>query len=357
MLQASNEPGEFDADSLPTEAARRLRTLRAGVADAAAFTGGYAFRMIQLVDARRDASTRLAALKHLRAGDDHPEVKMLTAAIADADAERARIDERLAAHNATSAPRADLLRNVESWLRTTSARHGFAQATIQAKPQKGETVEAAVDRLRRRIRECDALRHQVESAIYPLSVAKHAAETFVKQRAVAPVTSSLLEFGGPLLDDGGRMIEEAVVFPRVMLKADVATAEARGIATGETIDVAALLCWLFPREMVARIVEDLKPDADDGNALTADERRTRLATIAQDRLMIEAEECELLFQSLAAGVVIEARRDCDPGAFLGLTLTDKPAEPAADDAMLRARKAQGTGQPINPDAIRFEGRA
>jgi hypothetical protein len=349
-----NSPAPFDTALLPPEAGRRLQILRDGVRDAAAFTSGLAYRTIQLLDERQAASARLTVLKKLRAGDDHPEMIALTAALADIDEERNRIDERLNVHNAATGPRSDLLRAIERWLVTNSGRYGFKQATVQTKPQKGDFA-GAVEKLRFRIREIDALQNRTESAIYPLSTAVQVAQEFVRARARPPIASSCLEHAGPMVIDG-RVIEPAILFPTMMQKADVATAQGGGVATGEVQDHFGFLCWLMPEQIVARITEDLlRPDSDDANALTVEQRRSKLATIAQDRLLIEAEECELLFQSLAAGVVIEARPDTSPQAFLSVTLVDKAEEPAVDDAMSRARDARTEGQPFSPRDVRVPG--
>jgi hypothetical protein len=346
IIQAlPNSPKAIDAATLPPEVGRRLQILRDGVRDASAFTSGLAYRAIQLNDTRRDASARLASFKKLRGVDDsHPEVIALTATIAEVDEERGRLDERLTSHNATTAPRAQLLRNVEDWLRVNSTRYDFAQATVQAKAQKGETPAAAVDRLRRRIRELTAEQNRVESAIYPLATAVQVAKDFISARARPPVASSCLEHAGPLLDDGGRLIEQAIVFPKMQLHAGVATAQGPGVAIKDVEDHIGFLCWLMPDLIVATITEELlRPESDDANALDHNQRRTKLATIAQDRLLLEAEEVELMFAALTAGVVIEPRGDCSPQAFLGVTLRDKAEAPPVNDTFGRARQAQATG--------------
>jgi|GEM_PF-3666160 len=351
-----NSPEPFDAARLPPEAGRRVQILRDGARDAAAFTSGLAYRTIQLLDERQAASARLTVLKKLRAGDDHPEMIALTAALAEIDEERARIDERLVTHNAATGPRSDLLRSVERWLVANSARYNFKQATVQTKPQKGETYTAAVEQLRFRIREIDALQNRTESAIYPLSTAVQVAQDFVRARARPPLASSCLEHAGPMVIDG-RVIEPAILFPTMMQKADVATAQGGGVATGEVQDHFGFLCWLMPEQIVSKITEDLlRPESDDAKALDLNQRRTRLATIAQDRLLLEAEECELLFAALAAGTIIEARPDTSPQAFLGVILVAKTEAPAAvDDTMSRARQARSMGPPAGPGDVHVPG--
>lgn len=337
-----NSPAPFDTALLPPEAGRRLQILRDGVRDAAAFTSGLAYRTIQLLDARQATSSRLMVLKKLRAGDDHPEMIALTAELAEIDEERARLDDRLNAHNRATAGRGDLLRSVENWLVSTAARHGFRQATLQVKPQKD--IGTAVEKLRLRIRELDADAHRINSAIYPLATAAQAAKDAVEARARPPVTSSCLEFAGPFVLNG-QLIEQAVEFPKMELVAGVVTSQGQGATTGKIDDVIGFLCWLLPDVILSRITEDIKPDADDAAALTVEQRRSKLAIIAQDRLLIEAEECELIFQSLAAGVVIEARPDTSPQAFLGVILGPKTEAPVVEDAISRVRQAQRMGQP------------
>lgn len=351
-------PKAFDAALLPPEAGRRLQVLRDAAHDAKALSGGLGFRQIQLNDMRQAVSAGIRLLNSLHAGDDHPEMVRVKTELREIDDERARLDERLNLHHAATAHRGDLLRAVEDWLRVNHARHGFKQATVQAAPKKGETIGATVEKLRFRLRELSAEAARVEAAIYPLSVAVKVAKNAVEARARPPVASSCLEHAGPMII-GGRMVEQAIEFPKINFSAEVVSAQGQGVGTGVIDDVIGFLCWMMPDVIVSRITEDLlRPDADDANALTAEQRRSKLATISQDRLLVEAEEVELLFQALAGGTIIEARRDTSPQAFLGLVLVDSGIEQGFDhgEGVARGRRAHSPGnQTAGPGDIHIPG--
>lgn len=120
------------------------------------------------------------------------------------------------------------------------------------------------------------------------------------------------------------------------------------------------MAWLFQDQMVKRIGEAIDAESDDAAALTHEQRREKLALIADDRGHDELEEAYWLWQSFAAGVVVEPRPDMSPTAFLMVTTAAKADRPAPFDhaeAIARGQRARSKGQPIKPDAVRLEGQA
>jgi hypothetical protein len=334
------------ATVLSPESRRRFRLLSDAAADADAIGRGYAVRLVDLVEARQRAVMRLAQVRAQRVGDEHPEAVSQQAIIADADGQIERLNERVALHNTIAGPRRELLNRTTDWLRS-AAGHGFADVELVDPPKllKGETTpEAAIPRLRRRLRELSADAARVEASPYPLAVAAKVAEETIRRRAVAPVVSSLVEHAGPLTINGQR-IEDAIVFPTKMAKADVTTMAGPGVAIGEQVDVVGLLCWLFPKEMTARIVGELRADSDaqtEAAALTHEQRREQLAVIQSDKDAVEAEEHHWLWAAFAAGTVVEPRADASPSAFLGVALARAEQRAHIDhaDGVASARAAE-----------------
>ncbi len=331
---------------LPTEAARRYRILKDANADAAAITYGYSTRLIDEHERRLAASTRLAQIKGMRGVDaDHPDYAAQTRILADADAEIERINARAQAHNLIAGPRATLLRNVESWIRATAPGHDLVDIELVEPPKllKGETAATAVERVRRRLRELDADRNRIESAPFPSATAKEVAANYINELADAatPIVSSTVEHGGPLVIDG-KPVEPPIVFASKLARFDVHTAAGPGVATGAAPDVIGLMAWLFKDQMLARIGEAIDVEADDKIALTHEQRREQLATIAADREHAEQDEAHLLWASYAAGAIVEPRGDMTPSAFLMVQAIRAGKRPTYDhaDAIANARRAR-----------------
>lgn len=343
---------------LPADAGRRYRILKDANAEAAALGYGFATRLLDETERRRAASTRLAQIKG-RVDTDHPDHVAQTGIVAAADAEIERINLRVAHHNLIAGPRAELLRNVETWIRNTAVNHDIVDIELVEPPKmlKNETGAAAIERIRRRLRELDADAHRVNSAPFPSSVAKAVAAAHIDRlaKAATPIVSSLVEFGGPLVIDGA-MAEPPVVWATRLAKfeVDVMTdgKPGRGIAIGQQVDTVGLLCWLFRDQMLARIGEAIDGEADDAVALTREQRREQLATIAADREHAEQDEAHLLWAEYDAGVIVEPRGTMSPAAFLMVQAIRADRRSGIDhaDAIANARRATeaAEGEPTTP---------
>ncbi|WP_156438133.1 hypothetical protein [Bradyrhizobium valentinum] len=338
---------------LPPGGAHHFRLLRDGVADADAIGHGYASRLVDLTEQVQRARQRLAQVKgQFGVSETHPEYVAQVAIIANAEEELARLNVRIAAHQAIAGPRRELLGRIEGWLRSTAAGHDIVDIELVDPPKllKAETPATAVDRLRRRLRELDADAHRINSAPFPSSFAKSVAENYINQLADAatPHVSSLVEHGGPLVIDG-KMVEPPIVFPTKMTRSAVDTAAGRVVSTVETPDTIGLMAWLFRDQMLARIGEAIDAEAEDKIALSHEERAQRLAVIKSDREHVEQEEAHWLWQAFAAGVVVEPRADMAPDAFLGVQAirASRPAPVDHAAGVVAARDAHGAGQPID----------
>jgi len=347
------------ADLLPPQGKRHYLLLRDASADSAAITHGLASRLIEENQRRQAVSMRLAQIRGKRVDDDHPEMIAQTRALADADAEIARINERVATHNMVAGPRAELLRNIDTWLRATAANHAFADIEPEpVKLLKGEQIPAGIDRHRRRLRELDADALRINSAPFPSSYAKSIAAAHINKLADAatPIVTNLIEHGGGLIVDGV-MVEPPIVFATKMVKAEVDTATGRGIAIGEHVDTVGLLAWLFKDQMLARIGEAIDAEAEDKIALSHEQRAEQLATIASDRQAVEFDETQLLWAGFGT---TEARADMTPTAYLLVKPVTKAARPGREltDDIVRQRRAHGVeGVAFTPADISIPGRA
>ena len=71
--------------------------------------------------------------------------------------------------------------------------------------------------------------------------------------------------------------------------------DARGaVAFIEDEDAVGLVCWLFEKELLAKISAGFREIGDDKNALNARQRAEMLATIDADSLAAERAECSLV---------------------------------------------------------------
>jgi hypothetical protein len=167
----------------------------------------------------------------------------------------------------------------------------------------GGRIDAAVERCRLRLRELDADRHRVNSASWPISVAEAAAREFIARRADAgtPDLEAAIEHGQP------------ISFATTRLTALVHNVDAPGaVAYAETGDAIGLVCWLFGRELLAKISAGLCEIGDEKNALDQRQREEMLATISADSLAAERAECALIWHAETRGEVIDFRPTTSP---------------------------------------------
>ncbi len=350
---------------LPPGAARHYRLLKDANADSAAVGYGFSTRLLEENERRRTAWTRLSQIRGQRGVDaDHPEMVAMTRALADADGEIERINLRAAQHNLIAGPRAELLRNVESWIRATAVNHSIVDIEVVEPPKllKGEATATAIERVRRRLRELDADAHRINSAPYPSAVAKQVAMNYIGQLAEAAsqglAVSSCVEFAGPLVIDG-KPVEPPIVFPMKGVEFEVTTSGGnKGVATGLQPDLIGLIAFLFKDQMLARINELIDAESDDKAALTHEQRREQLATIAADREHAEQAEAYLLWASFREGVIVEPRAAMSPAAFLMVGTVKADRRPGRDhaDGIAAARAAlEGAAQRAGPGDIHIPG--
>ena len=354
------------SEVLPPEAKRKYLLLRDTNADSAAIGHGLAERLIEHNQRRQAASTRIAQIRGQRGVDaDHPEMVIQTRNLADADAEIDRINVRVMLHNQTAGPRADLLRNIDRWIRQTTPGNDIVDVELaEPKLLRGETPATAVDRLQRRLRELGADRNRVESAPFPSSYAKAVAANYIKQiadeAARGLITSSLTEHGGPLVIDG-KIVEPPILFPTKMVRGEVATVAGAGATLVEVPDIIGLMALFCGPAMLAHINELVDADAEDKIALLPAQRAEQLAVIKSDYQHAEIEEGYWLWASFSAGVIVEPRATMSPPAFLGVQAVPATRRSGVDHAEVAVRirdaAAGAEGVPFTPRDIVVPGMA
>jgi hypothetical protein len=254
---------------------------------------------------KMDAESRLAQLnqKHQGLPDDHPSLRSATEEIARHTATLAR----LAARNEELTPgwenAARLVERLETYILDNADRLDSCKGN-PPQLQTGETAIDGIERAARRTRTLKADRQEVLASPFPSSVAKKIARAQIAERieAARPDVVGLVEQLEPIRWPKSReAIEQRLGF----------SSDTVGMTA---IDPVGLMGWLFQKQLLAAIDAEIDAVADDGAALSVEERIKRLAEIDGDILDSERQEAE--FATLA-GVL--PRADIDPRAILALS--------------------------------------
>jgi hypothetical protein len=242
-------------------------------------------------------------------GEDQP-------ILIEARARLRRADEAFARANAnyTTAGEAfhaakRVLTIAENFLAAHPGVEPFAADEVDgdAKPKKGESLESAIDRFRKRLRELAADRDAVAAAMLPAADAKAAARRQIEALAArgAPDLTRLLEVPGA-----------EIAWPTTFERIQAYAANGAGAGGVASVDAVALVAWLCKDQMIAAAAAEIDALAgDESAALSAEERAERIAAIEAEILAVERDECDLVEQS--NGTIIH-RDDVDPRALLRL---------------------------------------
>jgi hypothetical protein len=214
---------------------------------------------------------------------------------------------------------------VSDWILRGGIPHGCVIESVEGAPvselmvkNDGGSIETAVQRCRLRLRELAADRHRVNSAQWPISVAEAAARELIERRADAgaPDLDAAIEHGLP------------ISFATTRLTALVHNATPGAVTYIEAEDAVGLICWLFRKELLAKISAGFREIGDDKHALDQQQREEMLATISADSLAAERTECALIWHAEQRdGEIIDFRSDTTPAAVLGLALRTVPRAP------------------------------
>jgi hypothetical protein len=283
---------------LPPRARTKFTALTGAVEDARAALAALGDRI------KRAENAVFVAQHNVNATDPRDAVhaaklaKVLEGAHADlavVDAERGRRADALA-----EAER--LLSPVANWFAQLTA-YGpaitgpiFEDAVLPPPALKrGETLEAALERLRGDLFETRAELFRLRGA--PLPAAD------IKARLTAEVDRMMRQ---PQLDIGNGKVK--VQWPDV---SEFALHPGNGSVSG-------MLIWLFRDIILERLTGGIDDAVPDGAGIPLTERGPREAALLIQILRIERQEEALVEQILAAGRAVMRRRDVDPMALLGI---------------------------------------
>jgi hypothetical protein len=239
--------------------------------------------------------------------------RQLAAITEEASATAARYQVRAQAFQAV----AQVHTAVMAWLANGKPANTVCEDFEGPEPKlnKGEDLVAAIERLRRRVRELRADLHRIESAPFPSTHAKARAKAQSEElaQAGAPTVSLLIEHDQPLQ------------WAQRSLSARVHNTETPAIAFSETDHALAFTLWLHKSAAIAAIEREIDAEADDKAAMTHQQREVAEAQVMADLLSVERDEAFLLFVGWADGLSILPRADISPAALLGVTLVTQPA--------------------------------
>jgi hypothetical protein len=304
-------PGVDPLDRLPAEARETLLRLRDERDDLRAAVNAVADQREHLRREQQEAEAHVRRLRDplARGGyskkPDDPQVIASQGRVDRLFLERARVQSNYDARAGRWQTLARLVTNAEKWLASVPVGIAIVMHPADPKPRKGETVEAAIERLRQQRDELLAELRKLKSAPLPSAGAKARARTEIE---------ALAQRGRP---DVFRLIEhgEGIAWPSALatVTAYVAPGQEPTPMTARSTDALALLAWLAKDELLEAIEAEIDQRADDANALTPAQRKKREAELADAILAVERDEAALVEQGGG-----EHRPDLDPRALLGV---------------------------------------
>lgn len=177
----------------------------------------------------------------------------------------------------------------------------FAHVPTDVKLAKGQTFTAALESARDKLAEIAQQRRAVFNAPLPLADAKKRIEEDVYRHALAPDVSGTARIRTSVFGTNGQHETQGHVnWPTAQIVHD-------GGATSEIGEGVRFLCWLMPREIVAKAMADLEATYQGKTPLSLEEREAKLAQLDTLRLETEREE-EAIVRLLEDGGTTVARR-------------------------------------------------
>jgi hypothetical protein len=192
---------------------------------------------------------------------------------------------------------ADLVAQIEGWL--TSLPPGTILELARIKPattQTGESLNDAVARYRAEIESTSAVLEAVMAAPPPKAILKEQAARHVE---------ALAKRGRPRLSAPNGEL-------------DVKFGDPGSFAPGTSASVTAMLAWLHGPAMVARLVAEIDKMPDNPNAMNAEQKAERIASLKGSLDDLERREEATIEAALAQGLDVLRRVDASPLAVLGV---------------------------------------
>lgn len=314
---------------LTKRARERSRRLRRRYDDAVDLGRSLTDRIMVANEDRQVAAARLQQCGeytrgYIGAAANHHALKHAQNELDAAQRKLEEIDERLAelkvraeAASATRNTLGRLLRAIDAGLAALPPEVRIKDAApVTPELRRGESLPAAVERMRKELEKALALRAKVAAA--PLVFAE-ARELVQKQLAALaergkPDLFGTIEAGLPV----GWAQSPVVVSLQggfAMPNGDAPGHVIAGNGRAEVLDAAALLCWLFQGQIAKRLEEDLRQSCEGNEGLSSSDRARKLLEIDQQILQLEREEAELVEQS--DGTILP-RETCDWRALVAV---------------------------------------
>jgi hypothetical protein len=215
---------------------------------------------------------------------------------------RAKLGEQQSKHQAI----AFINSRIRNWLASLPENVAFtAGKPVKVKLEKGETLTAAVDRLRRRIAAIRQEVARVQSAPPPIAEVKKRASEYIK---------ALQARGKPQITANAERFEVVFVNPQ---------------AYSSMPDLSAILAWLDPAALEKKLNEEIDNFPKAELALSAKDKSDRLALLSIELFEAERAEEAHIEESEVEGPVLQRRPDGDPTAILGVIVSQRKAASAA----------------------------
>jgi hypothetical protein len=304
-------PGDTPANRLPRDAEAKWRQIREQREELAAIYRPLSDERQKVAVERSAALARRQRLElDRRVRDDHPEYARIAALIQSLDEKAGRLDERL--------ERVTEARAVVIALDDRVAAYLQKHSQVQLLPFSGNVAlgpDDSIENVRQKIVVLKADRRAAAAAPLPSGEAKRLMREMVDEfaRRGTPGCHRLFEGVG------------SITLPRC--RADVQVIgdgkSMPPVVFTEVVDLLPVLAWLFPDQLVKRLNMEVDQCADDGRALSEEERATKISEIEKELLGLERQE-ETLFVRTPGAL---RRRDVDLRALLHLS-DDAPSSGA-----------------------------
>jgi hypothetical protein len=243
----------------------------------------------QAHDANNAAFARTSTLARARHSCPDPELPEL-------EREIERSQAKMRAANLRYRDAAAIGSSLRFWITAASGIFEMHDP-IDAKPDKGETIKATVDRLRVKLNDLQREMERVQQAALPRDELKRQASAWIEhKRSTVAVKISA----------GHNQPFKVTIDPTLV-----------GLMV-PMLDIAASFCWLDPSMMEQRIHAFIDKMPSPPLSMTTEQRDKSLAKIAQEMLDTERMEEALICQSEEQGVPISRRASASPYAVLGL---------------------------------------
>jgi hypothetical protein len=351
------------ADWLPQHGQAVLRRLRQELSEAKAITRSLAD------DAELQRGALARAQQHMRRlrapaaeqgfalSEDHPTVQSEQKKLDAMRAELARMSSALAQRDQKRQQIGRLVERAEQFIREramalfSTALHRNDRVLPAARPVapkllKGENLDAALARVRARATELTAELGSIEHAPLPIQqlrkrmranvgamaaigkpgIAADGSITWPTTRlesqvfTLVPVLAQLKKEEPkdepPARYPWARPVEERIKRHEASDRQAI-SAMSDGFAAAEVFDSVSVLCWLFEREIIAKLEAQIGT-REAGNALSEQERLSKRGRIASELLNAEREEVALVEQACEQGNVIGHREDVVVRALLAV---------------------------------------